>query len=170
MPRRSKELGSGTGVRATNLVTKPSLLATPVGSFTPEEVIEKTREMGSVDDSASNTVVEPPLKLRTSKRRLPKVGSYRKGVENVIRMSNAFGPFGGPVNELESESAPLNTVVTFDPTLFANVVLKPSTGALVVEREICTFGKVDEKAPPKVASGRKATAEIRIGAENSVEE
>ena len=52
----------------------------------------------------------------------------------------------GPVNALLNVSAPLNTVVSFAPTLFANVRLKLPGPAVVVERSTWMLAAVCVKA------------------------
>ena len=73
-----------------------------------------------------------------------------------MRISKFFGPPAGPVSTLERGSGPvLKTTVSSMPTLLAKVGLRVDGVALVVERSIRIWGSVDEKAPPKAASGRK---------------
>src|SRR5262249_21659070 len=109
--------------------------------------------------------VVPPEKFLTSSSKLPALGLYRNGVCRLMIISKAFGPPGGPVNALESDSEPLKTTVSSLPTLLAKVALKPSGVALVVERLIWILGMMDEKAPPICASGRKAIWVMRCGPE-----
>src|SRR5215831_634175 len=107
----------------------------------------------------------PPEKFLTSSSKLPILGSYRKGTCRLMTISKAFGPPGGPVNALESDSEPLNTTVSSLPTLSAKMRLKPSMAALVVERLIWMLEIVDEKALPNCASGRKAIWVMSCGPE-----
>jgi hypothetical protein len=80
-----------------------------------------------------------------------------------MRMSKSFGPLTGPVNALDSDNAPLNTTVSFAPTLLANAAESASAAAVVVERSTCTFDNVDENAAPNSGSGLKRIASMNNG-------
>src|SRR5687768_1261007 len=92
--------------------------------------------------------------------RFPCAGLYRNGVVSGMTMSKALGPPAGPVNALEILIPPLNTTVSFDPTLLANVALNPPTVARVAERLICKLEILVEKGPPSRALGRYRSSRI----------
>ena len=70
-------------------------------------------------------------------------------------MSKSFGPTDGPVKPLDKLIEPWKTTVSFEPTLSANVELRRSGAAAVVERLISRLEIVAEKGPPTTALGRK---------------
>src|SRR5262245_26073040 len=76
-----------------------------------------------------------------------------------MTMLKGFGPAVGPDDERTASGAGPKTTASSTPTLFENVVLIPSGGALVVERFTCTLGTVNEKGCDS-ESARKAMCVI----------
>ena len=95
----------------------------------------------------------PPPKFRTSSSRLPSLGSYSNGVDRVSTRSKA------PLLAVDNAHCPLKTVVLSAPTLAANVVLRASGAAFVVDRSICSVPVVPVNGS-SVGSARNAIWEI----------
>ncbi len=92
---------------------------------------------------------------------MPARESYGKGVASGMLISNALGPIGGPVKELEILRVPSNTEVRSGPKLLVKTLLGLDADAVVVHMLILMLATAPEKAWPYTVLGRMRISRIK---------